>query len=385
MPSSADGARVTMIDALVGNDYAVCLCSSLHAAGVNVELIVPDNRVVSMPVGFPIKYWMPTKDTSRGRIGKAFNYFGYLARLLTYLVRNNRRQRIVHFQFFRRERIESLLFPLLRLLGVNLIFTAHNVLPHENGRIDYLLRSIVYRAAKVIIVHSEFVKNKLATSFDISPQKIRVIPHGNFDHYIPRTMPSKAEARASLNLSDTDNVLLFFGYIREYKGLDLLLDALELSIKKGGSLKLVIAGAVHPPELEERYQRRINQIRGNESIVFHAGFVPSENVTTYFAACDAVVLPYRKIDHSGIVHLAYSFGRPLIATRVGDFPEVIEDGKSGYVLKENSLECLSETMLRAFSDGASLEAMGKYARELSETKYSWTDIAHQTKDLYVAR
>lgn len=382
MSPNADSMRVIMIDALVGNDYSICLCSALHAVGVNVELITPDNRVINLPIDFPVRHWMPTKDPTRGKTGKSIRYFGYLARLIAYVVKNNRGRQIVHFQFFRSERIESLLFPLLRLLGVKLVFTAHNILPHENSRVDYLLRFVVYGSAKAIIVHSEYIKNKLAKDFRIDREKIKVVPHGNFDHYIPREPISRLEARASLNLSETDNVALFFGFIREYKGLDMLLDAFEICARKDRSLRLVIAGAAHPSELETRYKRRMRQISTDSSIIFHAGFIPSEKVAVYFNVCDVVILPYKDIDHSGIVHLAYSFGRPLIATNVGDFAEVIEDGKSGYLLKDNSVECLSETMLEAFSDIARLENMGHYARKLSETKYSWLEIAKITRKLY---
>ncbi len=384
MSASVDTAKVTMIDGLVGNDYSLCLCSALHAVGVDVELIVSDNRIVNMPIDYPIRPWMPTKDPKHSKIGKAVRYLEYLTRLLAHVVRNNREKRIAHFQFFRRPRVECVFFLLIKLLGARLVFTAHNVLPHENSRVDLLLRFGVYRAATKIIVHSEYMKNKLATDFRIDRKKVMVIPHGNFDHYVPNEGISKAEARASLKLSEGDNVALFFGFIREYKGLDLLLDAFEICTRKGRPLRLVVAGSSHPPELETHYRRRIDQISADGSIVFHAGFVPSEKVAAYFAACDVVILPYKQIDHSGIVHLAYSFGRPLIAATVGDFSEVIEDGKSGYLLAENSAECLSETISRAFSNSARLEDMGAYARKLSETKYSWMDIACQTKDLYLS-
>jgi glycosyltransferase involved in cell wall biosynthesis len=226
------------------------------------------------------------------------------------------------------------------------------------------------------------MKNKLVRDFGVDREKIRVIPHGNFDHYISREPMSKAAARASLGLSEMDNVALFFGFIREYKGLDLLLDAFEHCARYSSPLKLVIAGAPQTTELENHYRRRINQISTDDSIVFHANFIPSEKVATYFVACDVVILPYKEIDHSGLVHLAFSFGRPLIATNVGDFSEVIEEGMSGYLLKENSAQCLSETIVEAFSNGPRLQDMGKYARKLSETKYSWLEIARKTRDLY---
>jgi glycosyltransferase involved in cell wall biosynthesis len=291
-------------------------------------------------------------------------------------------KRVAHIQFLRRERLEGLFLLLLRLLGAKLVFTAHNVLPHENNAIDRFLRSGIYRAAGTIIVHSEYIKNKLTNGFRVDREKVRVVPHGNFDHYVPKEPLSKAEARKSLNLSETDNVALFFGYIREYKGLNLLLDAFELCARQGQPFKLVIAGAPASTELGNQYRKRIEEMAMNDLITFHADFIPSEKVAAYLLASDVVILPYKAIDHSGIVHLAYSFGRPLIATDVGDFSEVIEDGKSGYLLKENSAECLSETIIGAFSNGAHLAEMGNYARRLSETKYSWLEIAKKMKDLY---
>lgn len=383
MDSSMDRVQVTMIDGLVGNDYSIYLCSALHAVGVDVELIAPDNRVVSTPVDFPIRNWMPTKDPTRGKLRKIFHFFEYLGRLLIHMV-NNKGKRVAHVQFLRSERVEAIFLLLLRLLGTQLVFTAHNVLPHENRAIDRVLRSGIYRAAARIIAHSDYIKDKLVKNFRVNPEKIRVISHGNFDHYLPGEPMSKAEARASLNLSERDNVALFFGYIREYKGLDLLLDAFEICTRKGNPFRLMIAGAAQSLELGDYYRRRIDQLSMNHSITFHADYIPSEKVATYFVAADVVILPYKEIDHSGLVHLAYSFGRPLIATNVGDFSEVIEDGKSGYLLKENSPECLAETILGAFSNGTRLENMGDYARQLSETKYSWIDIAHRTKGLYEA-
>jgi glycosyltransferase involved in cell wall biosynthesis len=383
MSTGVQHVKVSIIDGSVGNDYSVCLCSALYTAGVDVELIAPENRVMDVPVDYPIKRWMPTKDPKSGKIGKAIHYLKYLARLLVYVVRNRKEDRVAHFQFLRRERIECVFLLLLRLLGVRLVFTAHNVLPHENSPIDRLLLFGAYRAARRIIVHSEYMKNKLTKGFRIDREKVIVIPCGNFDHYIPIEPMSRAKARRDLSLSERDHVALFFGFIREYKGLDLLLDAFEICTAQGRPFRLVVAGGVHPSELEDRYRRRIDRISADGSIVFHAGFIPSEMVAAYFIGCDVVILPYKETDHSGIVHLAYSFGRPVIATDVGDFSEIIENGKTGYILEENNADCLARTLLRAFSRNVSLADMGAYARQKSDANYSWSEIALRTRNLYL--
>lgn len=372
--------KVLMIDSLIGNDYTLCLCSGLYRTGVDVTLVSTEDRVLNMPVDYPVLRWAPCKVQTVGKIRKLGVYLRYLTRLFIHI----RKSKIdaVHFQFFRRERIESFYFALLRLMGTKLIYTAHNMLPHEKSLVDYFLKWIVYKSAHSIIVHSQFIKNKLISNFNINPDKVRVVPHGNFDHYLPEHEMPSASARESLGLSDDDDVLLFFGFIRAYKGVDLLLDAFDLASAKNPRLKLIIAGKPYSTEFDKRYKHRISQIAAKERILYHGHFIPSEMIPTYFAAANAVVLPYKQIDHSGIVHLGYSFGKPLIGTRVGDFVETIEEGKSGFLVEKNNPQQLAGTILLAFTDKNRLAEMGKYNRELSDTKYSWDDIGQKTILLY---
>lgn len=371
--------KVTMIDGLVGNDYSACLCSALHNLGADVELVVPENRSLPADAKYTVLHWMPAKDAASGWVGKSVRYVRYLMRLFLHVIRS---RRIMHIQFFRRERMESVFLLVLRLFGARLVFTAHNVLPHENSAIDRWLRKGIYRVSDRIIVHSEYIRRKITAQFPITHEKTQVIPHGNFDHYVPLHPVSRAFARAGLGVCDKENVALFFGFIREYKGLDLLLSAFELCANTENPFHLVIAGAAHPPELETRYRTYIERMPYKKWIIYHPGFVPSERVALYFAACDVVVLPYKAIDHSGIVHLAYSFSRPLIAANVGDFSETIEDGFSGILLKENTASQLALALAEAFTHKDRLEQMGRYARQLSDTKYSWAEAAQRTIDVY---
>ncbi len=369
-----------MVDSLVGNDYSVCLCSGLDSAAADITLIVPENRAISIPIHFPVKYWAPTKKAGYSRLKKSIKYIRFLLQLLIFIKQSH--TDIVHYQFFRRKRIESLYFWVLSLLGVNLINTAHNVMPHEKHKVDYLFKLLVYRSSKAIIAHSSYVKKQIVKNFKINAAKIQVIPHGDFDIYLPQNAITKNEAKKKFNLSADDDVLLFFGSIREYKGLDLLLDAFQIASESNGRLKLIVAGKPFTPELEHRYKEKISQIRSNDRIIFHSNFIPNEDVANYFIAADIVVLPYKNIYHSGLVHLAFSFGRPIIATRVGDFNETIEHGKSGYLLNKNDAESLAEMIGDVFSNADNLVKMGGFIRNLSQTKYAWSHIARKTKRLY---
>jgi len=370
--------KIIMVDSLVGNDYSTCLCNSLYDLGVEVNLVVPANRTFDGNEKFKINYLSPSKVKDKNKFIKFIELAQYYIRLYKFIKLNN--PDIVHYQFFRRNG-EVLLYRLLKLKKINLVQTAHNVLPHENSKIDHLIKSIVYKNAKSIIVHSNFIKNKLLQAFPIDNDKVQIVPHGNFDIYLPEVEFDIVELRKTLEIKREDNVILFFGFIREYKGLDILLDAFELSASKDPGLKLLIAGSVQK-KLEQFYLDKIDQSEFKDRIIFHSGYIPKEKVAIYFSSADVVILPYKEIDHSGIIHLAYSFGKPVIATNVGDFSEVIQNNKSGLLLNGKNAKELAEKIIKAFDNKQNLVQMGKNARRLSETKYSWNFVAKETLKVY---
>ena len=372
--------KIIIVDGLVGNDYSTCLASGLSSAGVKISLVVPENRKVYLSDNNVEVYaWAPTKDKTISRITKFSNYCKYLLKLFNLI--NKNKPRIVHYQFFRRK--EDIIFLLfLKLTGIKIVYTAHNILPHERTMVDFYLYKLVYLASNKIIVHSDYIKNKLLLTFNISEKKVEVIPHGNFDIYLPKNDISKSVARIKLNLNETDDVILFFGYIREYKGLDLLLEAIPIAIQKNPKIKLIIAGMPANPELKERYTQMIESLNCKEQIIYKFSYIPSDDIAGYFSASDLVILPYKNIDHSGIVHLAYSFARPILATNVGDFSEIIEEKKSGFLVEKDNYKKLADAINNAFADKNILVQMGFYAKELNRTKYSWDEIGKRTMDIY---
>jgi len=372
--------KIIIVDGLVGNDYSTCLALGISSTGIEICLVVPENRKVNLlNNNIEVLAWSPTKDKKISRITKFSNYCKYLLKLFNLI--NKNKPRIVHYQFFRRQ--EDIIFLLfLKLTGIKIVYTAHNILPHERTMVDFYLYKLVYFISNEIIVHSEFIKNKLVNAFKVSPKKVNVIHHGNFDIYLPKKNISKSEARLKLNLNETNDVILFFGYIREYKGLDLLLKAIPIAMQKNPNLKLIIAGMPANPELKERYTKTIESLNSKEQIIYEFSFIPSDDIAGYFSASDLVILPYKNIDHSGIVHLAYSFAKPILATNVGDFSEIIEEKKSGFLIEKDDYEKLADAIYNAFADKDILVRMGLYAKELNRTKYSWDEIGKKTVDLY---
>lgn len=371
---------VMMIDSTIGNDYSLCLCENLHAEGIKVILVTTEDRKFYNKPDYVVKLWMPSKNLSKSKIIKVFKYLTYQLKVIAYAATN--RKSIIHFQFFR-SRIGLLGFAFLRTFHRRMVHTAHNVLPHERKKMDFFLNALLYKSAGAIIVHSESIRKKLLSNFKIDKEKVFVVPHGNFDFFVDAISNEKLNAREELNLNVNDKVMLFFGIVREYKGLDMLLDAFEIVADRIDGLKLIIAGNPLSNEMKEAYEQRIMNLKHRDRIIKNFRFIPIGEVSKYFKATDAVLLPYKKIDHSGIIHLAYSFGKPVIATRVGDFEEVIEHNKSGYILDINDANNLSKWIEIAFSDINKLKEMGKYCFTLSKTKYSWKNIVAKTNDIYM--
>ena len=380
---SANEIKVLMIDSWVGesgNDYALYLCEALKKVGIDISLIVTDDNTKNDSVVFPFLPISPSKTKSVSKYKKTFKYYKYL--LNVYKLIRKEKYNVVHFQFFRRRRIESLYFVILKLMRIKLAHTVHDVKPLNENKLDHFFSLLVYKTADLLFVHSNSNKMVLAQQVKLDEEKIKVVPHGDFDIYISNRILAKPEARKFFGLSQEHNVILFFGAIKEYKGLDILLNSLSFASKKINNLTLLIAGSPDPIELKLEYKDIISKLPKEINIIFHDEFIPNAEVEKYFIASDVLVLPYRRISHSGVLHLAYSFGRPVIATNVGDFEETVEEGKSGFVLSSNSPEGLSEKIIQVFYDKLKLEEMGKYARHLSETKYSWKNSAELMKPIY---
>jgi len=378
--------KVLMIDSWVeknGNYYALHLCKALKEAGIDISLIVIDDYVDCENSDYPLLPLGPSRAKSVSKFKKIFKYFNYLLNI--YKLIRREKYDVVHFQYFRRLRMESLYFLMLKLMGIKLAHTVHDVTPLNKSKLDHYFSLWVYKKADILFVHSNSNKTDLAQQIKLDEEKIKVVPHGDFDTFIPDRIVTKSEARKFFGLSDEQNVILFFGAIKEYKGLDILLNSLFITSNKVDNLALIIAGMTGDAESKGivlKSKDLISKLPKGITVIFHDKFIPDAEVAKYFIASDVVVLPYRRISHSGVLHVAYSFGRPVIATSVGDFKEAIEEGKSGFVLSSNSPENLSDMIIQVFSDRLKLEKMGNYARHLSETKYSWKNSAELMKPIY---
>lgn len=272
--------------------------------------------------------------------------------------------------------IASLL--MVKLLGIRLAYTVHNLEQHE-GRyplLNRLANALLFRLADVIHTHDQRTQEMVAARFG-RRRGAYVAPHGNYLSY-PNTC-SRAEARARLALGASDFVYLVLGQIRPYKGIEELLQA--LAALPDADARLLIAGHVH----ERAYAKRIEQLAAlDRRVQMRLGFVPPEEIQYYMNACDFCVLPYRHVTTSGAAILAFSFARPIIAPRAGDFPQLV--GEARGVLYQDDGDGTSKTQalrealrqVRQLDLGAASAAALALARELD-----WTVIARQHLQAYM--
>lgn len=217
-------------------------------------------------------------------------------------------------------------------LGYRIVYTAHNILSHDGEFLDRELRFRRKIAAYFdhVLVHGELAKRRVIDEIGVDPGKIHVMPHGTYQGYYPNHVTREA-ARQKLGIGHDKFVFQFFGHIKGYKGVDALLDAYKKIRSKRNDVVLLIAGRVSDKESESKI---LAYAKADASVLLNLGFVTDEDVQHYFNAADIVMLPYKRILTSGAALLSVTFERPIIAPRSGLIPELIENGKQGYLFED---------------------------------------------------
>lgn len=251
------------------------------------------------------------------------------------------------------------------------IVICDNVIPHEKKPGDKLFTKYFFNSVDYFITMSKSVQTDLFSLYPKAKEKLLFHPvYSNFGESV-----TKEIARKKLNLK-TEKVMLFFGFIRDYKGLDVLLKAVAL-IKNKIDFTLVVAGEFYSNE--EKYIALIKNLELENIVKMFSDFIPTNEVKYYFSACDVVVLPYKTATQSGIVQIANNFDKPMISTNVGGLPEVIEDGKTGYLVEKENPEQLAELILRYYNENKEVEFVDNIKNEAD--KYSWEEFVKGMMEL----
>ena len=259
----------------------------------------------------------------------------------------------------------------LQLLGYKIVWTVHNVLPHEPQNTDDLTAArLMSQRSSAKIVHSSYTIQQMNEQ-GIDTTNMAVIPHGNYDGVYPEGVGRDA-ARQKFGIADDEFVILFFGNIRPYKGIEALLDAFDTA--QLPRTRLIIAGNC----TDDALRMQLEAAAQHPTIDFYNAYTPESEVEDFFTASDVVCLPFRAITTSGSVLLALGFGKPIIAPRMGalqDLPTNV-----GYLYDATNPQALAES-LHAARTATDLAAKAIAARSYADS-LSWDGIATSTYELY---
>jgi len=248
-----------------------------------------------------------------------------------------------------------------------------NVIPHEKRPGDKALTKYFTNSIDGAIVMSQTVLRDL--KFFRKEIPVKLSPHPLFDNYGKPV--TRSEALSWLNLDPDYSYLLFFGFIRAYKGLDILIEAFSDERLRNRKLKLIIAGEFY--EDDTPYRALIKKHHLGNDIIFSDHFIPDSEVTYFFSGADIVVQPYKTATQSGVTQIAFHFEKPMLVTDVGGLREIVADGKCGYVVKPES-EAITAALIDYFDNSRKEQFTAGVKQE--KEKFSWDKMTDSILEVY---
>ncbi len=258
-----------------------------------------------------------------------------------------------------------------RRTNTKVLFICDNVIPHEHRPGDALFTRYAFRQADCFIVQSDTVKRDLV-SFRPGA-RYRKVPHPVYNLF--GDLIDKTQARSRLGIHKK-HLVLFFGYIRAYKGLSVLLKSMA-TLAPQLDIHLLVVGEFY--EDQRIYRAQVDALGLDGCVTLYPEYIPNSEVKTYFSAADVVVLPYVSATQSGIAQIAYNFDKPVIATNVGGLGEVVLDGRTGFLVPPNDADALAASIQRFFVEKKEEEFAGNVRHE--KKKYTWEAMAEAIESL----
>lgn len=356
------------------------LCKGLSCAGADATLYTSDETVAEddTPYGVRLVY--------RDIYGAApawLRGLRYIRGTFDALLHAKRNQtRIAHFHFFHVGPLELFNVLLAKFLGFRVVATAHDVQSFvESLSIPWMVK-LAYRLSDRVIAQSGVSRRELVANLKIPQPKIYTIPLGNYLNDTDTIgFPSQEEARVWLGLPQNARVLLFFGQIKEVKGLDVLLQAMPRVVEEFSDALLLIAGRVWKDDFQ-RYQKQIDDSSISNYCATHIQYIPNSEVPSYYAAASLVVLPYRKIYQSAVLLMAMGHGRPVVVSDIEGMTEMVEDRANGYSFAFGDASALAEKLIEALSDPQKLRDVGERGLEYVREHHDWDKIGYMTLECY---
>lgn len=362
--------RVQLVDpSAFTPPYDRALAEALARAGAEVDLLT--TRFLYGPVpgaeGYRVRECFYRRSAERGLdapLRRGFKLAEHLPDMLR--LRRELDADVVHYQWLTVPMLDASLLPRLRPR----VMTAHYVLPPRPSRRRLAGARRAFGAMDAVVAHSEHGARRLREVVGLPGERVRVIHHGAFDYLtrLPEEKPLPPELQGA-----EGPVILFFGLLRPYKGVDTLLEA----FRRVAGAELWIVGNVRMDV--EPLRRLAGEAPGR--VRFLSRFVEDAEIPAIMRRADLVALPYRDVEHSGVLYAALAFGKPLVLSAVGGFPEVAEQGAARLVAPEDPAS-LAATLAELVGDDGARAELGEAAARAAAGAYSWAGAARQTLALY---
>jgi glycosyltransferase involved in cell wall biosynthesis len=407
--------------------YDHALCRALGAAGADVELVTSRFAYgsVAAPDGYARRelFYRVALGAPGGRVRMACKLAQHVPDMLRY--RHHAREAdVVHFQWLPVQHLDAHLLPSARSAGGGggfgraahrsagggrrpLVLTAHDVLPREPRPGQLAAQKRLYDRFDAIVVHSEHGRARLVEEIGVANERVHVIPHGAFTHLVEGTSkkPCPTRGRGAPLFETHNTVVLMFGLMRPYKGIDVLLDAWRGAGGVAGEVGQAGSGAegagsedngaggdgaereapIEDTELWIAGMPRMDieplRAAAPPNVHFVPRFITDDELPAYFERADLVVLPYLQADQSGVLFTALAFGKPLLLSDVGGFPEIASSG-AARVVPAGDARALGKALRALLADGAALTEMCVRARAAAHGRYSWEASARAHIELY---
>jgi len=353
--------------------YDRALAAALSRAGAEVELLTSRflHGAVPPAEGYRVDERFYRRSARRGLDAPArlpFKAAEHLPDMLR--LRRALDADVVHYQWLTIPSLDARLLPPRRPRAM----TAHYILPPQASRRAVRSARRVFGAMDAVVAHSEHSAARLRNEVGLDPAKVRVIPHGAFDYLtkLPEEKPLPADLEGA-----EGPVILSFGLLRPYKGIEILLAAFSRVAATHPTAELWIVG--NPRMDVEPLQRAAEEAGGR--VRFVTRFVDDAEIPAIFRRADLVVLPYLDAEHSGVLYTGLAFGKPLVLSAVGGFPEVAETGAARLV-PPGDVDALAATLAELVGDEAARAELAGAASRAAAGPYSWDEAARRTMDLY---
>lgn len=318
-------------------------------------------------------------NNKKNPVAKGLSYLATILRIASY-INKHKEIKVVHIQWLRLWKVDIIFARWLKRRGIKVVFTAHNLLPHDTGDTQRGKYEVYYKAVDKIIVHTEATRQELIDQFEIDPDNVEVIPHGIiYSDVSEETIKTRADRlKQKYGISANTLVISSLGIQSYYKGIDILIElwSKEKELNTNPNVRLMIVG--------KNSNLDYTPIQGIGNVVILNERISNEDFQAYLEISDVILLPYRKISQSGMLFSAIARNKPVVISNIGGLPDPLKIGNVGWNIGNADVVSLGKTVTDFVRQPVIVKSLQRNEAEFRKVKefYSWESISKKLKELY---